>query len=309
MPLRLIGYRPESTPAKRSVAGSSCFASQLRRELSARNRAFAVQRGLPHVESYGGLPVVVYRPSDDGACHGNFADPGYAAILKHAAWRKRLEKVHTQARTSLPKCDRPWRELDSCNSSDALLMNIFCYPGVAEDPRVVSLLGIEAGQLPEFGVKARVPLANGLADRTEVDMRLGDLLVEAKLTEADFQSKSIDTVYGYRDFKTVFHAKLLPKGGGRFLSYQLIRNVLAAQASGSSFCVLLDARRPDLRESWFAVMRAVRPVELRLRCKVLTWQELSEALPPALREFLDLKYGIAAPGCDASPIPGIDPAD
>ncbi|MGC2110345.1 MAG: hypothetical protein WA655_12565 [Candidatus Korobacteraceae bacterium] len=285
------------------------FASELRRELSARNRCFAAQRELPHVQSYGGVPVVVYRPHENECRHGNFVDESYAAILSHAAWQKRLSKTHAQARTSLPKCERGWRELDSSNSSDALLMNIFCYPGVAGNSVVASLLGIEAAQLPEFGLKARVPLKNGRVDRTEVDMRLGDLLVEAKLTESDFQSKSIAPVQGYRDFKTVFEPRLLPKAGDCFLSYQLIRNVLAAHANGCSFCVLLDARRPDLVESWYEVMRAVRLSDLRLRCKVLTWQELSEALPGAVRKFLDLKYGIVAPGRVASSIPGVEVAD
>jgi hypothetical protein len=76
------------------------------------------------------------------------------------------------------------------------------------------------------------------------------------------------------------------------LSYQLIRNVLAAHATGFSFCVLTDARRPDLLEAWFQVMQAIRPVELRVRCKVLTWQELAAVLPPTLRYFLEEKYAI-----------------
>ncbi len=57
---------------------------------------------------------------------------------------------------------------------------------------------------------------------------------------------------------------------------------------------MLDARRPDLREAWFAVMSCIRIVDLRLRCKVLTWQELAEALPGKLQRFLQEKYGIAA---------------
>jgi hypothetical protein len=69
--------------------------------------------------------------------------------------------------------------------------------------------------------------------------------------------------------------------------------VLAAYALDLSFCVLLDARRPDLIEDWYAVMRCVRPMDLRTRCKVLTWQELAPALPSSLQCFLELKYGIA----------------
>jgi len=174
---------------------------------------------------------------------------------------------------------------------------VFCFPGVAEDARVLSLLGVEVGATALFGFKARVPLSSGLFDRTEVDLKLGDLLVEAKLTESDFQSKDAEVVRGYRDFKEVFDAKSLPTAGKKFVSYQLIRNVLAAHAGGCSFCVLLDERRPDLIEQWYAVMRCVRMAELRLRCKVLTWQELSEALPGRLRDFLAGKYGIGAPGC------------
>ena len=113
-------------------------------------------------------------------------------------------------------------------------------------------------------------------------MRLGDLLVEAKLTESNFQAKDVSVVRGYRDFQKIFAARLLEKAGSKFLSYQLIRNVLAAFANSCAFCVLLDARRPDLLESWHDVMRAVRPLDMRLRCKVLTWQELSEVLPTAL---------------------------
>ena len=41
-------------------------------------------------------------------------------------------------------------------------------------------------------------------------------------------------------------------------------------------------------------MRCVRPVDLRLRSKVLTWQELAAVLPRRLQMFLEEKYGIAA---------------
>jgi hypothetical protein len=180
-------------------------------------------------------------------------------------------------------------------------------------------------------------------------MQIGTLLVEAKLTEGDFQTRESATVEAYRDFDAVFDRELLlrvelsPKrrmqagefpeaysqefeslidtanpplrsttadpsldarmrGEIGYASYQLIRNVLAAYAAECSFCVLHDARRPDLREEWFQVMAAVRNAELRVRMKVLTWQELSESLPDELQEFLDQKYGIVAPGKTASPV-------
>ena len=122
-------------------------------------------------------------------------------------------------------------------------MNVFCYPGVAGSSAVTSLLGIDGAAGPQFGFKARVPLNNGSADRTEVDMRFGDLLVEAKLTESDFQTKDAATVLRYRDLEEVFELRMLPRVIGkpgersaarsarRFLCYQLIRNVLAAHAN------------------------------------------------------------------------------
>jgi hypothetical protein len=125
-------------------------------------------------------------------------------------------------------------------------------------------------------------------------MRLGNLLVEAKLTEGDFQRKRKAALAAYRDFAAVFYRRQLPQQLNYYLSYQLIRNVLAAYAADCSFCVLLDARRPDLLEAWFAVMQAIRSAELRVRCKVLTWQELAVVLPPTLQVFLQEKYAIAA---------------
>lgn len=314
------------------------YASRLRIELAARNRLYACGRA--HVESYGGAPVTVYEP--EGSRHGNFFDPAYAAILARPEWLRRFDKIHAQAARSLPRPQldpaRRWRELDSSMSSDALLMNVFCTPGVADSPAVPNMLGVDAGAVPEFGWKARVPLHSGRFDRTEVDMRFGSLLVEAKLTESDFQCREARIVEGYRDFDEVFDRELLPRveiatvrprrasefpenqsqefesllgdpelcsvvdpvfrppGEPGYASYQLIRNVLAAFSSGASFCVIHDARRPDLREEWFRVMAAVKSADLRVRLKVLTWQELAPLLPEGLQEFLDLKYGIVAPG-------------
>jgi len=234
--------------------------------------------------------VIVYAPGANR--HGNFFDPSYAAILKRRDWARRLEKIHPQGRRALPRADRAWRELDSCTSSDALLMNVFCCPRVCSGRAVTAMLGTESTDIPEFGYRARVPLLGGKTDRTEVDMKLGTLLVEAKLTESDFQAKSCSLLKSYRDFKKVFEVSALPRSGDHYVSYQLIRNVLAACASGFSFCVIADARRPDLLEAWYAIMRCVRKIELRTRCKVLTWQELSHALPRRLQRFLAAKYGI-----------------
>ena len=179
-------------------------AIELRRQLCTRNLALAQTKGLSHVRSYGEMPAVVYAPEATGTRHGNFLDSSYKAILKRPKWACRLEKIHPQGRHALPRAERSWRELDSCTSSDALLMNIFCCPRVCSRTALISMLGTEPIDTPEFGYKARVPLLAGKTDRTEVDMKLGCLLVEAKLTESDFQVKNCSALECYRDFKTVF---------------------------------------------------------------------------------------------------------
>ncbi len=131
-------------------------------------------------------------------------------------------------------------------------------------------------------------------------MKLGDLMVEAKLTETDFQTASKRMIERYRDVEEVFDLAELMVSGDFVRSYQLIRGVLAAFATGGSLCVLCDARRPDLIESWYSVVRAVRSCVLRCRLQLLTWQELATVLPSALKKFLAAKYGITASNAPSS---------
>jgi hypothetical protein len=276
------------------------YCSLLRHELRRRNLAFAKAHNLAHALSYGDQPVVVYAPSHELSRHGNFEAASYAAILQCLDWKLRLDKAHTTARRTLPSNDRPWRELDSSMSSDALLMNVFCHPATLSHA-TCAMLGIDCPSRPEFGFRARVPLNNGRTDRTEIDMKIGNLLVEAKLTEANFQTQKQAILEAYRDLDAVFDSSKLPRTStGEFISYQLIRNVLAAYELRSSFCVMLDERRPDLKDAWYGIMQCVVDTDLKTRCKVLTWQELASLLPAQLQEFLDLKYGIVPPGHSAS---------
>ncbi len=268
------------------------YASALRQELIARNNSYALLNRLPHVTSYGELPVVVYQQSECGRHHGNFMSTSYRAILRRPQWRKRLQKVHSHGRHSLPAGIGQWRELDSSLSSDALLMNIFCYRGVTRRVEVCTILGLEPASIPEFGFMPRVPLLHQTTERTEVDMKLGSMLFEAKLTEGDFQIERAELVERYRDLKEVFESRKLPRAMKKYVSYQLIRNILAAYALNLDFCTLVDSRRPDLVEDWYGIARCIRSASLRARCKVLTWQELAACLPPALQTFLRAKYGI-----------------
>ena len=268
------------------------FAAHLRDELSRRNMRWAVENGQAHEVSMGRVPSVLYREDESGN-HGNFSPATYRLIQATPEWQRRLSKVHTSARRVLLSHDPGRNELDSCNSSDALLMNVFCDPETLAEPGVRHLLGIEPDVKPVFGFRPYIPLASGQRDRTEIDMKLGDLYIEAKLTEYDFQTAPRRLIERYRDLTEVFDLGQLEATETTVRSYQLLRNVLATYAdSNTRFCVLCDRRRPDLIDAWYKVMTAVKPYTLRSRLQLLTWQELVSLLPARLAAFLDAKYGL-----------------
>ena len=304
-------------------------ASLLRHDLNARAQHLAATGHLLHEQTTGNQPSIIFG-RDEQSCHGNFHPESYTAICANPDWARRLTKVHTAHRRVRARADWPWMELDCANSSDALLMNIFCHPQVFHGNTlaapVANLLGVEPSPQLNFGIRPGVPLRNGLKDRTEIDLQLGNLFVEAKLTETGFQNAKPSLIERYRDLETVFEIDRLPRKTlyspathpptedftqiedsieqqpplspasttSRTLiqGYQLIRNVLAAYASDASFCVLCDTRRHDLIETWYAVLSAVHRPTFAARLKLLTWQELAATLPHNLKQFLDAKYGI-----------------
>jgi hypothetical protein len=274
----------------RNMAASG---SRLRTELSLRGLQFASTHSLLHERTDGQTPSIIFGQNIDGH-HGNFHPLSYQRICANAEWSKRLSKVHTVSKRVRVRSDWQWKELDCACSSDALLMNIFCHPEALASAATRALLGVDPETSPQFGFKPRTPLQGSRKDNTEIDMKFGNLLVEAKLTEADFQTARPNLLTRYRDFEDVFELADLPLRNERHSGYQLIRGALAAYALDSSFCVLCDGRRPDLIEDWFRILRAVKPFELRSRLKVLTWQELAATLPDDLRCFLTIKYGIFA---------------
>jgi hypothetical protein len=330
----------------------SWSASLLRRDLNAKAHKFAHERKLLHDIAPGPNqdtdPLIIFGRSELGP-HGNFHPASDLAISANPDWLRRLAKPHTASRRSPARNEWPWRELDSAVSSDALLMNIFCHPRVFSgrtlSPAVANLLNVDRTAQPRFGMNPRVPLrtirkgrskppsesssrSNTLTDRTEIDLQLGNLFVEAKLTESSFQTSAPRLIERYRDLEAVFDVGRLPRKilytpvsppttedysqleeptesliSSPALSqsartvidgYQLIRNVLAAFAADASFCVLCDSRRHDLIEIWYSVLSAVHYPSFAWRLKLLTWQELASALPKDLQQFLDAKYGIVS---------------
>jgi hypothetical protein len=350
---------PLSAPARWS-------ASLLRRDLNARAQHLAFTSKLLHEQTTGSEPSIIFGRDEQAeqARHGNFHPASYAAICAKPAWSRRLTKTHTAHRRVRARADWQWMELDCANSSDALLMNIFCHPDVFSNnrlnPTVANLLGVPSDTQPNFGIHPGVPLKKSpasrrkkatrstqqkstpsifnkpyvptqpeepdlLKDRTEIDLQLGNLFLEAKLTESNFQTASPRLIERYRDLETIFDIERLPKktitsapthpptedfadleeptsttsgtptpAQSRTViqGYQLIRNVLAVFASDASFCVLCDARRQDLIEIWYSILAAVHYPSFAWRLKLLTWQELTTTLPEDLQNFLEAKYGI-----------------
>lgn len=264
----------------------------LRAEVSARN--LVRSEGRAYEVSYGRLPNVVYAPEAEGGGHGNFLPASYRRILANPGWAGRLEKSYTGAK-HLPRAGDRWRgELECATSSDALLLNIFCYPGVLRRPATCALLGLAPGLEPRFGVRADLAMRNGEVDRTELDMCLGSTVAEAKLTEGGFGRASRDRLLRYIGVKDVFDLTRLPGSRGGFGGYQLVRGILAALRIDGHYLVLMDGRRTDLEELCFQVLSAVPQAEVRHRLRLRTWQELAATLPSALQAFLEEKFGITA---------------
>jgi hypothetical protein len=260
-------------------------AANLRREIGARNLSNA------HETTYGSIPSVLFHEDENGH-HGNFHPASYKRILSNSAWQQRLEKTYTASHRIVRGNEHSRSELDCASSSDALLMNIFCHPQTLKSKRLLALLQLDADVAPQFGVRVRTPLRDGHEDRTEMDMCIGDLMVEAKLSESDFQTARPDLMARYEAFEDVFDVDQLPRSRTLFCSYQLLRGVMAAQASDARFAVLIDARRPDLQRQYFAVLAAIRYSHVRSRIMLVTWQEIAAAMPASLQQFLARKYGI-----------------
>ena len=101
------------------------WAGDLRRELSVRGQQIATARGSLHELTTGETPSVVFG-CNESLQHGNFYATSYRNICANPEWARRLAKAHTGSRRASPRAGWRWKELDCANSSDALLMNIFC---------------------------------------------------------------------------------------------------------------------------------------------------------------------------------------
>lgn len=215
----------------------------------------------------------------------NFEKNTFKNICNNTEWYKRLDKKHSHFQK-----DENVAELDSCTSSDALLMNVFCSSQFDNDG-MKKLLSVSSFQDIKFGIKAQV-LKGENYDKTEIDMQIDKTYFEAKLTENDFQKKKKEVVSQYTRFEKVFDVGKLDQDDEDFFNYQLIRNILAIEQNDYNFVLLCDARRPDLVRNFIRTLICVKNIKLRKRCNFITWQEIAEACNSNLRNFLEIKYGL-----------------
>jgi hypothetical protein len=215
----------------------------------------------------------------------NFLSKSYENISKNHDWSDRLKKRHPQVQSAY--------EMQSSNSSDALLMSIFCHPKLNCWKGILNLFGVPDIK-PEFGIKPELRLKSGHGDRTEIDLAFENIIVEAKLTETDFTQKSVSVVKNYTDIEKVFHFNNLPNNGENIFHYQIIRNILASVQLNKRHILICDDRRGDLIRCYYDVVKCVRDVGIRKNCSIIFWQEIFTKVGKELRQYLLDKYGISA---------------
>jgi len=212
----------------------------------------------------------------------NFNKKSFGCIQKNEEWFKRTQKTHQNVPDVL--------EMQSSNSSDALLMNIFCYPKIFDWKGVRDLLEISLPIDMILGWNPNCFENEHPKFPTEVDLKINDTIFEAKLTEKDFQSKDKKTVAKYPDFTSVFHTNLLPQTDNKYTTYQLIRNFLIAHFENFNFVLLVDSSRIDLIRGFYDTAKAIKCPELRKRIRFITWQELVGVCGEDLKEYITEKY-------------------
>ena len=212
----------------------------------------------------------------------NFNSEAYNNIQTRPNWINRTQKVHTHFNDGT-------LEMQSSNSSDALLMNIFAHPMIQSWKGPIQLLDINSEDDIEFGWNPLFDNENPKF-RTEIDMKIGSHIFEAKLTEPSFPGKEIDVVQEYEDFDIIFNQDHLLLPNGCIDNYQLIRNILTAYKYDYTFTAIIDETRVDMMRDITNTTRAIKLDTVKKRISFLTWQEIVEVCGNALRDFLQRKY-------------------
>lgn len=208
----------------------------------------------------------------------NFHNRTFANISTKPKFKDRLEKSHTNA--------GGYKEMQSSNSSDALLMNIFANPNILKWKGVRDLLKVNKDDCIKFGWN---PEFENETTKTEIDMKIGNTIFEAKLTEEDFEAIEMRLVMAYANVEQLLDFDVLLHEVNKF-QYQLIRNLLTAHKYGNNFFLLIDETRIDLIKNFYQVKMAIKDKELSAKFNFLTWQEITQKLGDDLKIYITKKY-------------------
>lgn len=248
----------------------------LKQEIRRSSLAFAKRRGLNVDDSHSS--AIIFSNIAD-----NFHPDSYRNITNHADWKARTMKPHPNVLGV--------KEMQSSNSSDALLMNIFCHPLINKWTGPKKVIGSNL-EMIAFGFPGAIRLYSGGSDSTEIDLSLTDSLCEAKLTESDFTKKRPSVVENYAGLAEAFHIEALPRKGSDYDNYQIIRNFLASVQHNRKHILFCDERRTDFVKRYMETVSCLRDVKRRTNCRVIFWQEIVAACGATLREWIGEKYGI-----------------
>ena len=163
------------------------LSTKLKEQLRASGKKFAADG---HISIKARQSAIIFDNLTDSFC-----PESRESIARNEDWRTRTKKAHTQVSDTY--------EMQSSNSSDALLMNTFCHPEIDTWKGVQNILGLIPKE-PVFGFKAKVLKVGTNGDDTEIDLVIGDCFAEAKLTEENFTSKAKSEVEKYEKFSSVF---------------------------------------------------------------------------------------------------------
>jgi hypothetical protein len=212
----------------------------------------------------------------------NFHPNSFKNIQENPAWWKLAQEIHRQVPGYL--------EMQSSNSSDALLMNIFCYGDFLKWKRPKKLLGINNGDNITIG-QEYLNFPNEIHAQTKINLRIGRTIFKSRLTEGNFGEQDRGIVEKYDNLLNVFNTNLLKKtNDGKYKNYLLIRYFLVAYQENCQFILLVDESRTDLIREFYDTLAAVKYDDLRARLRFVTWQELVSTCGAELKQYIEKKY-------------------
>lgn len=210
----------------------------------------------------------------------SFHPESFADICNKVTYKGRLDKTHQ----NVPG----FKEMQSSNSSDALLMNFFAHPKIKEWKSLRVLISIDQSDNIEFGWYP-VFANETTTHKTEIDMKIGNSIFEAKLTEKDFTQKDLKVVLTYSNIQNIIDLKDFTNNN-IVSNYQLIRNLLTAEKYNFKFNLLIDESRTDLIREFYKVKSAIKVKSLQDNFNFLTWQEISNSVGLDLKNYITEKY-------------------